>query len=444
MSQPMKNRALHTLTTELAKAIDSVKEAANSLRGVFDPSAYRDKLSKALIEMQQISVRVLASGHASGLAQIGDIASTFEEFGDQRRGKAADEILWDVISQHYPVLGSWNINLSSLSEGLQIRLFEQMISQESNPYGVIIKQLQRLSKSAFMDGVTTAIRLTHFDEVDVRPDFYKTLLLMKAHVVNPEFMPAAVEHVAAHRDLYLGYFEQVTRVAALQEAMAPIGGYEDPEKLVARRRRLILEAVGYDEAGIQKMFDSGSAQEVVPDTMAFLKMKNALALPPAFLHMLYEETGDYVLIEMGVHSLSHPSGPKPYAHLEEMGIVRPPEWHKAAQEGSELDKAFFLYEHAIHTPGIELAPYKLTNPGFVYKNEALIDRAIQILANTPIKDPECRRKGQVMFDAMVHNMESGAAISKLKDKLESCDLPAIFYGKHGKLKVAKLENELGM
>lgn len=444
MSKPMKTKALHTLTTELAHAIYQVKLAANPPRGAFDPSAYREKLSKAVIEMQQVSVRVLTSGHASGLSQIGEIASAFEDFGDQRRGKAVEEILWDVISQHYPVLGSWNINLSSLSEGLQIRLFEQMIAQESNPYEVIIKQLQRLSKSAFMDGVTSAIRLTHFDEVDVRPDFYKTLLLMKAHVVNPELMPAAVEHVAAHRDLYLGYFEQVTRVAALQEAMAPIGGYEDPEKLIPRRRRLILEAVGYDEAGIQEMFDSGSAQEVVPDTMAFLGMKNALALPPAFLHMLYEETGEHVLIEMGAHALNHPSGPKPYAHLEAMGIVRPPEWHKAAQEGSELDKAFFLYEHAIHTPGIELAPYKLKNPGFVYKNEALIDRAIQILASTPVKDPEALRKGQVMFDAMVENMQSGAAISKLREQLESCDLPGVFYGKHGKLKVTKLENELGM
>lgn len=444
MSKPMKTRAAHTLTAELAKSRFKILEAAIPSKGDFDPDTYRQNLEKTLIELKQLSAQVFESGHAGGLAQIGEIPSMLEDAGLVQRHKAADEIFWDSVSLHYPVLGSWTIKLSNLSDGLQIRLLEQIISQESNPYEVISTQLQRLSKSAFMDGVAASIRLTQPGNVNVLPEFYKALLLLKAHVVNPEFMPMAVEHVAAHRDLYLPYFEQVSNVGALEDTMKPIGGYEDPQKLVDRRRRLILEAMGYDEHGIQDMLDSGAAMGVVPDTMTFLKIKNAIALPPAFLHMLYQETSAPVLLTMGEHALQHPSGPTPYAHLEQMGITRPPEWHKQAQESSELDKALSLFEHAIHTPGIEVAPYKLTNPGFVYKNEALIDRAIQILANTPIKDPECRRKGQVMFDAMVHNMESGAAISKLKDKLESCDLPAIFYGKHGKLKVAKLENELGM
>lgn len=440
--------ALRKINGELIQAIHQAQEAARPPRTQFAPDEYAAKISSALLKLKEVSKLVFEHGHMRGLAQIGNIASQLEETGGERRFQAADEIFWDLVSQNFPVTSNCEVKLSWLSTPLQLRIFEQMVLQDQNPYPGMTKQIQRVSKDAFMGAMQIAIELTHPREVEGRPEFYEPLLQLKARVHEPEFMLKAVEHIAAHRDLFLDYFNRITRVCALQEAMKPIGGYEDPEKLVPRRRRLIMGAMGYDEQGMQEMMDSQADQNVVPDTATFIRMKNALALPPQMLLMLHQETGADVILEMAQYAVDYPSGLNPYGHLERMGVVRPPEWHRDAQERTNLDEALHLFEYAIHTPGVEIHPFKLINPGFVYKNveknSSVISRAVGILAGTPIKDPECLRKGQAMFDAMVQNMESGAGVGKLREALESGDIPSIFYRKYPKLKVARLENDMGM
>jgi hypothetical protein len=427
--------------TSLAECMRKTQVASQPAKKDFDPVAYRDQFAQALVDMKQASRDVFESGHTAGIAQIGEIAILLEVMAEAQRPKIADEIFWDQLSQHYPVRGSWVIKLSNLPTALQLRLLEQMVTQEREPQVLIRRQLERMTNEAFMDGFTLALRMMHPSEIQYQPDFYEPLYSLKQRVADPSLMPDIVEHIVAHQELYMEYLERVTRVAKVWDDHGRLDGESD-EALVFRRRQMVMRAMGYDEIEMQAMFDSGQAVNVVPNFEIFQLMRNALALPAEFLHMLHQATGSPLLLEMAEFSLLSPTGRTPYAFLEQMGLAQTPEWHLNAQEFSDISIVMRLYEHAIHTPGLEVSADRLT--WHTPRNQDWVERIVEVLMNVPVKDPECRRKGQQIFDALVKNMEAGKNVDKLKNVIENGQIPAALYKNHPALKGKKLENELGM
>lgn len=443
MAKKMNQNDPRRLTSELLDCMQWVRLAATPAKKDFDPLTYRDQLSHNLSHMKQAAKRVVECGHLDGLDLIGEISVILEEISHVQKPNAANEIFWDQLSQHYPVKGGWEVDLKRLSNNLQLRILEQMITHDRNPQNIILNQLKRLSDDAFMDGLTLVLKLTAPSEMQYSIDFYKALFALKARTSSPDFIPAAVEHIAAHQDLYMSYLTRVMGIAALPESLKAKEN-EIAEKLVVRRRRLVLSAMGYDDNDAQAMIDSGAAVDVVPRSEDFEKMKLALTLPAEFLCMLYQVIESPVISEIAELSLSGPAGRTPYAFLERMGIARPSEWHIRAQEKSSLDEAIPLYEHALHTPGLEVSTSKFAMREFKPKDAKLLDRISSLLGSVNVKDPECRRKGQQIFDALVTNMGWGRSSKELTVMLEGPAIPGALYGKYPELKGKKLETDLGM
>lgn len=443
MAAPLNLNSPHKLTSDLIACMARVEVAVDTNEVAFDEIKYRDQLGRALGDMKIATVRVAESAHIGGMEKIGAVAVLLKDLSAKRRSVEADEVFWDQLSRHYPVKGEWGSGHAHLSTGLQLRLLKQMISQEPEPHTVVRNQLQRMSDSAFMEGFTTALRLLEPTEIRFNTNFYEALFCLKQHVSKPALMANAVDHIAAHKELYFAFLERVMKVAAMPAMIKPEPD-EEISDLVIRRKRIVLDLMGYSEQESIEMIESGAADKILPKAHEFSRMKKALAFPAEFLCMLYQATEKPLILEIAEMGVDDPSGRTPFVFLEQMGITRTPEWFIHTQEKSGLGKAVVLYEHVIHTPGLELAVDRVAHQPLTSGEPGLIERLIAIVEKVSPSNPDARRKGQQLFDAMVANMEGNKSSKLLRELLESCAIPGVFYAKHKTLKVKRLENDLGL
>lgn len=442
MPIPLNTTAPHKLTSDLVDSMKAVASAAVESDN-FDPDAYRIELGHALADMKEATVRVATSAHIGGMEKIGAVAVLLKDLSSKTRSIQADEIFWDQLSQYYPVKGDWGISHNHLSTGLQLRLLQQMISQEPEPEKVVRNQLQGMSDDAFMDGFTVALKLLEPSEIRFSAHFYEVLFTLKLRASKPDLMPGIVEHIAAHQTLYFGFLERIVKLASLPIFLKQNLG-EEMVDLIERNQRQVLGLMGYTVTEVELMIESGGVREVLPKSHDQGRMKKALSFPAEFLYLLHQATGHPLVLEVAEIALDDPTGRMPFKFFEQMGITRSQEWFTKIQEKSGIGKAVVIFEHAIHTPGLELALGRVKRQPLMSFEPGLIERLISIVENVPVTNPDAMRKGQELFDALVENMESGKSPPLLKQLLESCQAPRIFYGKHKALKVARLENELGM
>lgn len=433
----------HRLNAQLLECLSNLTNAAREPHRGFDPIVYRDGLKKAFVDIKQMASRVLECGHIGGLDMIGSISDTLQNLGGSARGRVGNEVFWDQLSQHYIVKGDWEAKLELLSTPLQIRLFGQMVSQEADPYTVIRNQLQQVSDEAFMECFTLALKMSMPSEISYSTKFFEPLYSLKQRISKPDFIPGAVEHIAAHQDLYLGYFAKVLTVSGIYESMPKENG-EDLGDWLNRKRTRTLEVVGYSSEQIAELFPTLAFTDVLPHQNEYPNMKKALAFTPEFLSMLHEAIPSPLLLEIAEISMSDPVGAMPFVFFERMGLKKSAEWHIKAQDSAVMGKAIIHYEHAIHTPGLELSVAKVANQPFTSKDIGLLNRIVEVLTKVNLRDPECRRKGQMLFDALVTNMGFGKSGMELKEIIEHGSIPGAFYSKHPELKGKKLESDLGM
>lgn len=442
MHTPLNPTAPHKLTSDLVDSMKAVASAAVEPDD-FDPDIYGIELGHALADMKEATVRVAASAHIGGMEKIGAVAALLKDLSSKNRSIQADEIFWDQLSQHYPVKGDWGVIHNHLSTGLQLRLLQQMISQEPEPQKVVRKQLEGMSNDAFMDGFTVAIKLFEPSEIRFSTHFYEALFTLKQRARQPDLMPGIVEHIAAHQPLYFGFLERIVKLASLPAILKQNSG-EEMVSLVERHQRKVLGLMGYTATEVELMIESGATHAVLPNAHDKNRMKKALSFPAEFLCLLHQATDHPLVLEVAEIALDDPTGRMPFKFFEQMGITRSQEWFTQIQEKSGLGKAMVVFEHAIHTPGLELVLGRVKHQPLTSGEPGLIERLISIVENVPVTNPDARRKGQELFDALVENMEGGKSSSKLKELLENCQAPRIFYGKHKALKVTRLENDLGM
>ncbi|MBI6882658.1 hypothetical protein [Pseudomonas putida] len=442
MSLPTNPNAPHRLSTELQACIERLQEISQPEEADFDQSSYGVSLHEAFSGLRAAAIRVVESSHINGLEKVGQIPDLLKGIALKRRSREADEIFWEQMSQHYQVKSSWDADFTNLTPALQMRLLKQMIQQEPEPARVMRDEVNRLGDDAFMEGLTLALKLIEPTEIRFDPSFYEVLFTLKRRL-KPHFMPGAVEHIAAHKDLYLGFFSRLLKVATLPHIIKPKLG-DDMAEMVNARKAYILDLMGYSKAEAIDLIESGSADDIVPSPASFQRMRNAMSLPAEFLALLYQAIPSKVIMDIAEIAIDDPIGRMPYVHFERMGLARSSEWHMHKQEKSGLGKSIVLFEHAIHTPGIEMCVSRIAHQPLLSDEPGLLERVESVLANVPTSDPECLRKGQLLFDALVENMNKGKSTPKLREIIESGTIQPAFYRKHRKLKVARVEHDLGI
>lgn len=445
MTSQLYSNTPHRLIADLADSIAALKKAAFPKFGSeFYDFEYRDSLSSALARVKQTSLKVFETGHINGLEKVGEIPAALKNLaGLDRDNWIANEIFWDQLSQAYPVKFGWDVKLDGLSHGLQLRLLKQMVEQDERPDQIIRLNLEQLQNDVFMDGFTTCLKLVLPPERKFSISAYEILFPLKARVHKQEFMPIAAEHIAAHQDLYFPFLERIMKVASLTQVLSTAKG-QPLESAILDHKKMVLGLIGFSDKESSELIKQEKEADHLPTSVAFQRMRNALSLPAEFLALLYEMTKAPLVKRLAELAFDNPTGKLPYMHFERMGISKSHEWHVQAQEKAGLGRAVHLYEHAIMTPGLELSVRKVENQPITSGTPGILEALIAVLEAVPTSNPECRRKGQQLFDALVTNMEAKKSPPQLAEALKSSRISPVFYIKHMSLKSGRLENDLGL
>lgn len=444
--KPLRHDAPNQIYERLLECLGTFKEVVIPITGDdFDAQTYHDNLESTLKTLKQLSIQIMDSGRMVGFRQLSVLHDLLEEAEKNERSTEANEIFWSLLSDYFPVEKNYVVSHEGLSNPLRIKLFAQMVEQTEDAGRLALKELSKLPDDLFMEGLTTTLMLVQPPERPFCTSNYELLYDLKMKLKDSAFSFAAAEHVAAHQTLYLPFFEYlldlVTNPPALKSQGTQEGSTDEKSvDCIIDEQKSLLVRMGYLEEKISEVIKKNGTYGSHIARVELESISLALALPPEFLLSLHQLTEAPVVRQMAEISCEKSSGNHPYWFLEQMGIARTPEWHLKAQETSILAHAIGLYEHAILTPGIELS-LDDTKTKLHRSSVQNIKDLITMLESIPTSEPECRRKGQELFDVLVANMGD---MRLLAEQLQSCKINRAFYAKHTALKGRRLEDELGM
>lgn len=391
------------LLNALTDSISKVREVGIPILGSeFSENSYRMEFANALGHMKKATVRVAESGEMAGIELIAGIPDMLKELASTERSPEANEIFWDQLSTTYAIRSDWFYRKTPLSDKLELRILAQMTAQDSAPEKMARTQLESLPDHLFMQGLTTVLQEITPPARQLRFEAFSILTILNGAVIRKGIAKEAAEHIAAHQNLYFPFF-----LAILDEYRAKCECPQGASPLMSR-------------------------------------IAQAISLTPELLAHLYELTGHPMIKEIGEITIENPYGRTPFTFLEQIGVVRTPEWHVESQEKSGIGAGIALFEHAIMTPGIEMSVKRVTNQPLKSGKPGIIQGLIALMERVPVDDPECRRKAQILFDALVANAASGKSDPTLKELLLTAKIPKTFYRNHPGLKSERLENELGL
>jgi hypothetical protein len=438
----VKTKNPRNLIQTLIATIEQAQRAGRAFQEPnFDPGIYAQDFSGALEELKQISAQVMLSGEMNGFVRIAEIPVMFKELASDERPSEANEIFWDQLSKAYPIKDDWFFRRERLSDPLELRIFTQMVAQSDAPEKVISRELDRLPSHLQMEAMTTALRLiTSPDRVFELINF-DFLLTLQRSVAKHKLTKIAAEHIAEHKDLYFPFFKRVLQVSLLPETLKA-EGIVDPVAIMRRE----LHAFGYSTQVAERIINDKSDDKAkgIPSPFVYSRIKKAISLPADLLAELHKLTGHPLILEIAELAMDHPKGLTPYAFLEQIGVVRSPAWYIAAQEKTPIGSAIKLYEHAIMTPGIELSTQRVKHQPMGKSEPGLFEALINLVERVPVNDPECRRKGQEFFDALVFNATFNKVDPGLMDLLLASRINHQFFRSHPALKGQRLEEALGL
>jgi hypothetical protein len=400
---------------------------------------YRSALKNTLVSLKANCSLYIASGNTAGYKTLGEIGDLINTICDQERPAGINEVFWDELSNHYlpTSVSSWE--KQALSADLRLKLSLLAIEQRGT-FGrnSISDLLEALPDTHFMDGVTgflTRLSLPYrkFDPGAIRDTLGELKYRLKNHG-SGQFQAVVSDHILSHQDIYRPLIQKVMAIYAVQ------GDWEkftdDPDGGPATA---LLRLLDYSDEEILELHDSGPLNL----EKRILDLKGSVSLPAEILANLYEVHPNEWLKQWAEFVFDSSEGTLPYKHFERMGIVKSPEWHVSMQQSSPISRAMIHYEHAIHTPGIEISTTQLRgNLEVMYLSD--FNAGIEILEKVDMRNTESRQKAQMLFDAMATRAQAEGAPPAQRERLASSHIDPRFFSKHPKLRGDLLENKLGL
>lgn len=431
------NRPIDLIQTLIA-CTDQVKIAGKAFEQPnFDAVVAGENFAEALHALKAASAQILLSGHMAGFEKITEIPEVLKSLMRNERSPEASEVFWDQLSKAYPIKADWSYRTEVLSDALELRILVQMISQHPEPEKVARMELDRFPPHLFMNALTQSLKYMLPPEREFRIETAELLFRLKNAVIKHGMAKEAAQHIAKHQELYFPFFERVLQASLIPDTLK--AEKIDPVDAIVKK---MLEELGISQDGIKDVFEKSKLGNSI-QVSGFTRLKKMIALPAELLAELYKITGHPLIQEIGEVAIDHPVGTTPYRFLEQMGVVRSPEWHREMQEKTSIGAAIKLYEYAIMTPGIELSVQRVKNQPLM-KSDGVVEGLIALVERTPTADADARGKGQALFDALVFNASTGKSDPMLKDLLISSKIDYQFFRSHPALKGPKLEEALGL
>lgn len=434
----MKTNRPIDLIQALVDCTAEVKIAGKALeRPDFDPFVDGVNFANALDAMKRASSQLLLSGQMAGFEKIAEIPDVLKSLTLNERSPQASEVFWDQLSKAYPIRSDWAYRTDVLSDALELRILVQMISQHPEPEKVARMELDRLPPHLFMNALTLSLKHMLPPEREFRIEIAELLIRLKNAVVKNGMAKDAAQHIAKHQDLYFPFFKRVLQASLIPDTLK--AEKIDPVDAIVKK---MLEDLGISQDGLKDIFEKSQLGNSI-QVSGFTRLKKMIALPAELLAELYKITGHPLTQEIGEVAIDHPAGVAPYTLLEQMGVVRSPDWHREMQEKTAIGSAIKLYEYAIMTPGIDLSIQRVKNEP-LRKSDGVIQELIALVERIPTADADAFVKGQALFDALVFNASSAKSDPMLKELLISSKIDYQFFRSHPALKGPKLEEALGL
>jgi hypothetical protein len=430
------------LIQALADCIDRVKIAGKAFqRPDFDALVDGANFANSLDALKKASAQIMLSGQMAGFQKIAEIPECLKLLALNERPPEANEVFWDQLSKAYPIQAEWFFRTEALSDALELRILVQMISQHQEPEKVVKTELDRFPPHLFMNALTLSLKYMLPPEREFRIETADLLFNLRKTVIKHGMAKEAAQHIAKHQDLYFPFFKRVLQASLVPETIRD--KKREGTDPVEAKIKAVFEELGLSQEGIKDVFEKTRTGDSIR-VSGFTRLKKLISLPAELLAELHNITGHPLIKEIGELAIENPFGPTPYTFFEQMGVVRSPEWHKKTQDKSPVAFVLRLYEYAITTPGIELSVQKVQHQPLTQSGPEVMVDLISLVERTPVSDPECRRKGQVLFDALVFNALSGKSGPKLKELILSSKVDYSFFRSHPSLKGPRLEEALGL
>jgi hypothetical protein len=433
----------HHLVTEFGQRLEELTEICldGQRRDGMDQAVFRADLRESFERIKELTIKMMQAGFSDALGQMEKLRTKLHDLGNKTNSIKAYEVFLDEMSNFFPPsINSCGWLKINISEDLKIKLGVLTIDQLPHPEIFPGNVLRRISNDRFMDALSTMLShlIPPYRRFDI--DIYDALDGLNGRLTDEAFHEQAIEHILAHQDLYFPILQRL--IALVDREVSPKAPAQSDQQIETYVRDM-LTLLDFSSSQIDDLYSTGDHYACVPKAETLKSIRRTLSFTASFLSKLYEASPHPLVKQLGEFAFKNPNGPMPYQHLERIGIIRSNEWHIEQQETRKDHHCLLLMEHAIHTPGIELSPKGLLEDNENFSNSSL-NYAIKILKSVDIHDPECRRKAQVLFDAVVKRAVEIKPNPWIIEQIKKSSIHPKLFANHKQLRGELLENRLGL
>jgi hypothetical protein len=459
-------------TAELKLAIQGLLSASRkTFPEECTADGYREGLIKAMTHLKATSIQALQVGHMDGIEVVSTLNDEINDMCMEDRGSGENEIFWDEMANHYPPLHPNHWIGKNLPGPLQIKLATCVLDQMAVPTYVPRQILEMMPNAHFMNALTMILQRLMPPYRRFNLNMQDALSLFAERLNDDGVRVNAVDYLLAHQELYFPLIKKLMSIAEPQ----PITSARDTKLVIERQERYerqLLGKLGYSAEEIEESYAVQQRQTLInidylvetgrsisqineakakkaflpglPAPTELQLINKCLSWPAEFLVSLYEESQNPLFIDQAKVAFEYPAGNRPYLHFEKLGITKTPQWHQSTQEKSSPLKTAMLYEHAIHTDGIELAPAPISNKEFDLRGPPL-NRMLMAIASAPLSNEKSVRKAQCLFDALITRANDLKKPEPwIIDAIKASAISPKYYRSHKKLIGDLLEDRLGL
>lgn len=395
------------------------------------------------------SETIITSNHASDVRSIYSEIEELRRFAEQRPIEQFREAIEDAFAR----LKKCTLELAQVGnlDGL-------------NEVGKLYSKLGELSWEYGhheTDEVFFAARVKHFaadDEVvraalssEVSDDLCLELLKSALKACSVRILNSALNSQGT-RDLTLEMLVEGFTVikteggpdhsTILSGAFSWISAYLDTPGRLPRAIDIVARNMPVFEPHLRMFIEKSHSRSQNPDLVLKTTLDSNMALPSDFWVGLYKATENPVVLEAAEAWMAYPVNHEHFAQLEEIGLVKPQEWHDTWQNRALTRYREYFFGHAIRTPGVELSVQ------FEHKkfDKEMAAAVLSTLEKADATTADAMEKVKKLFDALSEQMElfKEAGETWLDHQVAASSIPYELIEDSMKMRRDRFMYELGM
>lgn len=358
---------------------------------------FRADLEMGMATISQ-SVRYIAqSGNLAALASAGLLKTALDDVAYPINSFRVAPTFFDVLSDHFQMtedLYAYANNSGGIDGPLNNKLLRSTIQNEKRPYKTI------------QTALTDKIPYVYFKALNVSLQELKPVAEADHAVLVSRFFTPLAKHLGGKLSIEDGVMEMAHLMPVIEPHLAALLNFSP---------KLPKDVDEFDRS---------------------YQVNMTLGLPVDFWASLFEKTGNPTIHQVIETAMFFPDGERDLERWAHYGFTKPQAWHTEMQVFSHIRnlKQFWLY--AIETESVDLS-----RESIFLSSDKKIEKAMELLIETRMDTPECRRKGMVLLDALVTQF---GVVKGLREKVLKSTIAPVLLQQHPDLLADRFAGDLGM